>query len=57
MMECYSSHLGDGKEAFGKVDHILHLLYRRDSVLDSLGMLSTRGGEDIGNTLYTGIAK
>ena len=41
MLECYSSHLGDGKEAFGKVDNILHLLYRRDSVLDSLGMLST----------------
>ena len=53
----FFSHLGDGKQAFGEVDNILHLLYRRDSVLDSLGMLSTRAGEDIGNTLYTGIAK
>ncbi len=35
------SDLGDGKETLGKVDNVLHLLDRRDSVLDSLGMLST----------------
>lgn len=55
MIECYSSHLGDSKKAFGKVDNVLHLLNRRNSVLDSLGMLSTRAGEDTGNTLWTGV--
>lgn len=46
-----SSHLGGGKETFGKVDDVLHLLDRRDSILDSLGVLRTRAGENTGNTL------
>jgi len=50
-MKCYSSHLGGGKETLGKVDNVLHLLDRRDSVLDGLGVLSTRGGENTRDTL------
>ena len=45
------AHLGECEETFSDGDDILHLLNRRDAVLDGLGVLRTRRIEDTLDTI------
>ena len=42
-----TSNLGDGKETLGQRDNIFHLFDRVDTILNGLGMLSTRLSQNI----------